>query len=232
MNRLPLFLLIIMPSVFAHAQFYLVSDSDGYANVRSNADVTGKIVDTLNNGRMIYLLEQKTNNNWSRIQYWRKNKECEGYIYHNRLKRIDGYDSIPLEDWDDDVAVHRKDSIKIGLTRQKFNKANYRFSYYKNTPNEIELINGKTFWGTDAEVPVTEYKSIVIIVGNRKITLPKTALANLFTPDIGHEDVFYDRQNDILYIHARNWRNAAASYDVIWRVVKGVYTDRECGVIY
>jgi hypothetical protein len=110
MNRLSLFLLTIMPPAFAHAQFYLVSDSDGYANVRSNADVTGKIIDTLNNGRMIYLLEQKTNSNWGQIQYWRKNKECEGYIYHNRLKGIDAYDSVPVEDWNDDIAVHRKDS--------------------------------------------------------------------------------------------------------------------------
>ena len=221
-----------MPTAFAYSQFYLVSDSDGYTNVRSNADITSKIIDTLNNGRMVFLLEQKTSSNWDRIQFWRENKESEGYVYHNRLKRIDGYDSIPVELWDEDVAVHHKDSIKIRLTRQKFNKANYRFSYYKNTPNEIELINGKIFWGTDGEVPETEYKSIVIIVGSRKITLPKIALANLFTPDIGHEDVYYDRRNDIFYIHARNWRNAAASYDVIWRVVKGVYTDRECGQIY
>ena len=68
--------------------------------------------------------------------------------------------------------------------------------------------------------------SIVIQVGNRAIKLPKTAFDNLFQPTIWKTEVHYDRLSDTFYVRSQN-SDGAGSYDVIWRVVKGVYTDRD-----
>jgi hypothetical protein len=32
----------------------------------------------------------------------------------------------------------QKDAVKVALTQQKFNKQQYRFSYYKDAPTQIE----------------------------------------------------------------------------------------------
>jgi hypothetical protein len=219
-----LLLLAFLPPRLSSAQFYLVSDKDGYANVRSKPDIGSRIIDTLNNGNIVYFLEEKIKNNWLKISYWRKTREYKGYIFHDRLKSLDEYDSIPPQDYDDNSMTYGKDSVKVIITQEKFNAAPHRFSYNKD--KEIELIDGKHYWGTDGFLPTSQYKSIIVIFGSRRISLPKAALDNLFTPDLGHEEVYCDRENDVLYIHAMNWRAAAASYDVIWRVVKGVYADR------
>ena len=74
--------------------------------------------------------------------------------------------------------------------------------------------------------PPAEYKSIVILTGSRKIVLPHTAFDNLFEPDIYNTEVHYDPLHDTFYIRSQNGDGAGA-YDVIWRVVKGMYTDRD-----
>ena len=220
-----LLLLTLFLTHFTFAQFYIVSDKDGFANVRDSASSGSRIIDTLNNSHIVYFLEEKINSNWLKISYWRKTKDYQGYIFHDRLKSIHEYDSIPLVDYDDHTMIYEKDSIKVIVIQEKFNKALHRFSY--NKYNEIELIDGKRYWGTDGVLPTSQYKSIAIILGSRKISLPAAGLDNLYTPDLGHEKVNYDRENDILFIHAMNWRSAAASYDVVWRIVKGIYTDRD-----
>jgi hypothetical protein len=89
----------------------------------------------------------------------------------------------------------------------------------------IEFINGKQYWGTDGELPKSEYKSIIIQIGARKISLPLAALDNLFQPSIYSTIVHIDFPNDIIYIEASN-SDGAGAYDVMWRVEKGVYKDR------
>jgi hypothetical protein len=39
-------------------------------------------------------------------------------------------------------------------------------------------------------------------------------------------EAHYDPLNDILYIRSQN-SDGAGAYDVVWRVVKGIYTDRD-----
>jgi len=217
----PLFLLIfLLHTHLAFAQFYIVVDKDGYVNVRNAGDSKSRIVDTLNNGHLVYFIEEK--GNWRKIDYNRNGKDRDGFIYKGRLKSIEDYDSIPLEHYDDTTAICSSDSVKIVVTKQTFDESRYRFTY---ADHQIVKINGKQYWGTDGEQPRAEYKSIIILTGSRKIILPHKALENLFDPSIYNTEVYFDRPNDIFYIHSQNG-DEAGLYEVVWRVVKGIYTDR------
>jgi hypothetical protein len=219
----PLFILILLlPTHFAFGQFFIVADKDGYVNVRSTADSKSRVVDTLNNGHFIYFFEEQKGN-WRKVEYSRNGKDRAGYIYNDRLISIGEYDSIPLQHYDANTATCSRNSIKIIVTKQKFDKTKYRFTY---ADHQIIKINGKQYWGTDGEQPRTEYKSIVILNGSRKIVLPHTAFDNLFEPTIYNTEAHYDPLNDIFYIRSQN-SDGAGAYDVVWRVVKGMYTDRD-----
>jgi hypothetical protein len=113
------------------------------------------------------------------------------------------------------------------VSEKKFDKTKYRFSYYKDKDahDYIQFINGKQYWGTDGETPTRAYKSILIVCSQKKVSLPPSALENLFEPNILDTEVHYDRQNDILYIQSFN-SDGAGAYDVIWKIEKGVYKER------
>ena len=180
-----------------------------------------KVVDTLHNGHFVYCFETK--GNWISIDYAKKKQELNAYVYHDRVKNVSDYEKIPaLADYD---SVFVKDSIKITISTRPFVRSRYHLTHFKDSPKYIQLIDGKQYWGTDGEMPTTEYKSIHITLGNKELILPKAATENLFEPSIGTAQVNYDRKNDILYIQSSN-SDGAGAYEVIWRVQRGVYTDR------
>jgi len=219
--------LLIFPLLIsvAYGQFAFISDKDGYVNVRKGAANTEHIQDTLRNGHLVYCLEKK--GNWTSIWYYTKKskEELDGYIYNDRLQQINDYDNIPELSNQSNKYILGKDSIKVTVSAKKFDRSKYRLTYYKDANPFIQFINGKQYWGTDGEIPKTEYSSIIIQIGARKITLPPAALENLFQPDTYSTIVHIDFSNDIIYIQASN-SDGAGAYEVLWRVEKGVYKDR------
>lgn len=208
------------------AQYWIVADNDGFVNVRDSAGTSRRITDTLHNGHFIYIVPDEVQTGaWRNVLYHHMAKDSDryGYIFFDRLKAVEDYDSIPLRNYIDNTATCSRDSVKVIVTQQKFDKTKYRISY---GDRYIARINGKPYWGTDGEMPRHEYKSITILIGTRKIILPHAAFDNLFEPTIWNTEVHYDRVSDIIYIRSQN-SDGAGSYDVIWRIVKGVYTDRD-----
>ena len=220
--HLSIVLMVIAGHCFG--QFAIVDDPDGSANVRQKPDIGSKIEDTLHSGHFVYCME--TQGNWINVDFDSKRLGLNGYLYRDRLKLISTFESIPLTQNETDMGtVLAKDSISISLTTQKVAKGKYRYSYFKQNPTQIELVDGKQYFGRDGDAPTKEYRSIIIRLGSRTIELPRIALANLFEPSLFHSKANYDRQNDILYISSEN-SDGAGGYEVVWRVEKGVYTDR------
>jgi hypothetical protein len=222
MKPLYTFLLIFLSNL-TFGQFAIISDKDGYSNIRSSAETENTITDKLENGHLIYCFENK--GNWINIDYTKNNKELNGKVYKDRVKLISDYKTIPQQSETANSVVYAKDSVKIIVTQQKFDKNKYRFCYYKDAEDQIELINGKRYWGTDGEEPSSAYKSILIYIGKKKINLPPTALENLFEPSLYNTQINYDSENNILYIQSMN-SDGAGSYEVIWKIEKGIYKIR------
>ncbi|WP_315814982.1 hypothetical protein [Paraflavitalea speifideaquila] len=68
------------------------------------------------------------------------------------------------------------------MTQAKFDKRKYRFTYFKENPDQIQFINGKQYWGHDGGMPSTIYKSIVIRIGTKNLSLPAKAFDDLLNP--------------------------------------------------
>jgi hypothetical protein len=215
--------LLLLLSFSAFAQFAVIQDKDGYSNVRDSAHIEARLTDTLHNGHFVYCFEKK--GNWVNIDYTKKQADRRGYVYFDRLRVVTEFESIPPVSGAANSITFSKDSLTIMLTRHLFKKSNNKFTYYKEAEGQIELINGKPIWGTDGGMPGTQYKSIVVSIGQRKIHLPATAINNLFEPRLTDTQVNYDSTNDILYIQSSN-SDGAGFYQVIWKIEKGIYKER------
>jgi len=195
-----------------NAQFAIIDDKDGYCNVRVNPEKGDNIIDKLENGCIVLCGE--VNGNWVSVFYLKDNDEPAGYVYNNRLKMITTtYEALPILSKSDGAYMFGKDSIKVKITKQKFDQG------------KTKLANDKIYWGNDGGIPGFAYRSITITRGNKIIDLPKTAFEDLFEPGFHNTKVNYDGANDILYIQAMNG-DGAGGYGVMWRIVKGKYKDR------
>ena len=223
LRKLSFTFLLSMSSAIASAQFHFVNDKDGYTNIRIAGGTGEKIVDTLRNGHLVYGMERK--GNWVNIDYSRKNKDLNGWIYADRIELVTDLPMFDKKSESQNQVVLQMASIRIIVSQQKFNRANYKLSYYKESPGNIEFINGKQYWGTDGEQPKMEYGPIQILFGKKKVTLPKLAVDNLFQPTLASLLANYDKENDILYIQSSN-SDGAGYYEVIWKIERGVYKDR------
>jgi hypothetical protein len=221
--RFILFSILAFATTSAFAQFALVTDKDGYVNIRSSAQLANNIQDTLQNGRLVYLHERE--GSFYYTDYYKKNENRNGFVYHDRIKKVTDYEKIPLVSGPANTEIFSSGTIKIIFTRQRFDRSRHKLSFYKEAPDQVEKINGKPYWGTDGGVPTMEYRSIQVQIGQQTVTLPASATDNLFEPGSGNTKVFYDRTKNIIYLQSAN-SDGAGYYEVIWRVEKGLYKDR------
>ena len=213
----------VLVSNFVSGQFAIIRDKDGFCNIRSSSEKGNNVIDKLENGHFVYCFETKAN--WTNIDYTKNNKQLNGQVYNDRLKLISDYQEIPLLTVEKNKIIIGKDSIKIIVTEQNFDRSKYKLTFYKEYKDQLEYINNKKYWGTDGEIPTREYKSMEIHLGAKKILLPKVAIDNLFEPNLEDTQVNYDKANDILYIQSMN-SDGAGNYEVIWKIEKGVYKER------
>lgn len=214
---------LLLSYSYSFAQFAIVSDKDGAVNVRLEANANSKITSSLQNGHLIYCLEHK--GNWTNIDYTSKGKDLNGYVYKDRYQLIDNFPAIPLIAKNKTSVMLKKDSIEIMISQSKFENNKHHFTYNKDAPGQIELIDNKKYWGTDGEIPAIQFEKIIISIGTKKIILPKQALAGLYEPSIYSAAVFYDQQTNTLYITTMN-SDGAGAYEVVWKIENGIYKDR------
>lgn len=215
--------LLQLISLMSFSQFALVKDKDGFSNVRSEAKASGKIIDTVKNGRLVFCYEKF--GNWVMVDYLKGKEYIDGYIYSDRLKMIDEYKELKAKEETAHRSTYRYGDIVVSISTEPFKKTTEKFQYYKDNTEQIEFINGKPYYGRDGGYPTSRYKNITITIKGKSLTLPFAAIENLFEPNLALTKAFYDEQNDILYIHSSNG-DGAGNYEVIWRIEKGKYRDR------
>ena len=206
--------------------FAVINDKDGYVNVRKEKSVHSKVLKKLDNNTLIFVFvyDKAHDGNWIYV-------DNEGYIYNDRVKWIEELPKV-AKGVEKKNAIHfsGKD-ISVTLTSQKFDKSKHSFKYNKEYPDAIEKIDGKTFFGTDGNMPKEAYKSIEVKIRGKHVSIPQSAYSDLYQPNL-YTDlnfVYYDKDSDILYIVANNGDGAGA-YMVCWQIEKGVYKGRKVGI--
>ena len=204
-------------------QFAIVNDKDSFLNVREDGLQNSKVIDKLQNRHLIYCFEDK--GNWTNIDYTKKGKELNGYVYNDRLKLISKFPPLIKIKETETSITFKIDSIEITITQSRFEKKKHKYKYVKDYPTLIELIDNKKYWGMDGGMPTSQYEKIIIKNGTKIFTLPIMALEGLYQPNIYGAETNYDKANNTIYIQTMN-SDGAGSYLVIWKVENGVYKDR------
>ena len=212
---------------FVRAQeeaFAVINDKDGYVNVREGKSAQSKVLKRLNNKTIVFVYnyDKATDGNWIYT-------DEEGYIYNDRVKWIHKFPIIAKGIAKGNTIVFEGKEIQVVLTSGKFDKSKHSFKYFKDSSTGIEVIDDPALlYGNDGKMPTTEYRSIVINIHGKQVSLPKDAYSDLYEPTFltDHNSVYYDKESDILYIVANN-NYADRPYKVCWQIEKGVYKGRK-----
>ena len=212
---------------FVRAQeeaFAVINDKDGYVNVREGKSAQSKVLKKLNNKTIVFVYnyDKATDGNWIYT-------DEEGYIYNDRVKWIHKFPIIAKGIAKGNTIVFEGKEIQVVLTSGKFDKSKHSFEYFKDSSTGIEVIDDPALlYGNDGKMPTTEYRSIVINIHGKQVSLPKDAYSDLYEPTFltDHNSVYYDKESDILYIVANN-NYADRPYKVCWQIERGVYKGRK-----
>ena len=226
MKKLFLTFLFFCQFTFVHAQeeaFGVIYDKDGYVNVREGKSAQSEVLKKLNNKTIVFVYnyDKATDGNWIYT-------DEEGYIYNDRVKWIHKFPIIAKGIAKGNTIVFEGKEIQVVLTSGKFDKSKHSFEYFKDSSTGIEVIDDALLYGTDGKMPTTEYRSIVINIHGKQVSLPKDAYSDLYQPTFltDHNSVYYDKESDILYIVANN-NYADRPYKVCWQIERGVYKGRK-----
>ena len=212
---------------FVRAQeeaFAVINDKDGYVNVREGKSAQSEVLKKLNNKTIVFVYnyDKATDGNWIYT-------DEEGYIYNDRVKWIHKFPIIAKGIAKGNTIVFEGKEIQVVLTSGKFDKSKHSFKYFKDSSTGIEVIDDPALlYGNDGKMPTTEYRSIVINIHGKQVSLPKDAYSDLYEPTFltDHNSVYYDKESDILYIVANN-NYADRPYKVCWQIERGVYKGRK-----
>ena len=226
------FVLCLFISINAFAQgpfgdYAVVKDKDGYVNIRAKENVKSKIVGTLPNNTLIYnFLNNEDIPNPSNWVY-----EKNGYIHKSRLKKINEFPSIGKgKEQGNSITIAGK-GISVTISTQKFDKTKHKITKKKHKYYEELIIDGKSAQGTDTSfIPENHYKSIIVTINGKNVSIPKSAYDDLYEVAMYTDNnaVYYDKEEDTIYIIAHNGSGAYA-YEVCWQIVKGEYKTRIIG---
>ena len=227
MKKLFLVFLFFCQFAFVRAQeeaFAVINDKDGYVNVREGKSAQSKVLKRLNNKTIVFVYnyDKATDGNWIYT-------DEEGYIYNDRVKWIHKFPIIAKGIAKGNTIVFEGKEIQVVLTSGKFDKSKHSFKYFKDSSTGIEVIDDPALlYGNDGKMPTTEYRSIVINIHGKQVSLPKDAYSDLYEPTFltDHNSVYYDKESDILYIVANN-NYADRPYKVCWQIEKGSYKGRK-----
>ncbi len=205
-------------------EFGVIYDKDGFVNVRSSKNLNeNNIVDKLENGFVITHFGAEEN--WIYIDYKKNNKDCNGYVYFDRIKSILKFKTISKKENNKNQIVFSNKKIEVKILNKIFDKSKHSYEYHKNNPNQLYKIDNKEIFGTDGNLPRREYESIEIKIDDKIIYLPKEAIENLYEPNSEFTLVNFDEKSETLYIQSLNG-DGAGGYAVLWIIEKGNFKKR------
>ena len=234
MKHLLILFFLLTTNAFAQGPFgdyAVVKDKDGYVNIRAKENVKSKIVGTLPNNTLVYTLFDTTDDETGEEIFLNWLYVDKGYVHKSRLKIINEFPSIgkgKKKETENSITIAEK-GISVTLTRQLFDKTKHKITKKKHKDYEELIIDGKSAQGADF-IPEDHYKSIIVTINGKNVSIPKSAYDDLYEVAMYTDNnaVYYDKEEDTIYIIAHNGSGAYA-YEVCWQIVKGEYKTRIIG---
>lgn len=214
------FLLVFIFS-YAHAQFALVEDKDGYTNIRGKAAISAPVVGRVASGTMVYILEGEKD--WSNVE---GNEGVSGYIHNSRLRKIQSYQKVPVLKETGDSIVFKNDSLQVVIRQASFVPRSGQLTYTTTDGvRYLSAINSRPFWGTDGGVPTRRYKHLTCYWRGAQVSAPDSVMNDVFEPNLELTHIWYDPHHQRWFIEATN-SDGAGGYEIAWMFDQGAYKTR------
>lgn len=204
-NLLIIFFLFLFYNSFG--QFAIIQDKRGYANIRNSPNMSNTIIDTLNNGRIVFCkgkgdieLPLDTHND--------EDVERDGYIHRSKVKFVTKYKKIPSSKLSKDGLIFKKWGMEVMVL--------------KTSSGRKDVNNNTEMWGVSGKYPTNKYEQVTVVLNGVHIELP---IDSLFEPNLKNTKVSYDKKNNTLYISTVNG-SGKNSYAVLWVVANGRFKQR------
>lgn len=218
-----LFFTLLLFSSTIKAQFAIVDDPDGFVYVRSGAGKNFPVIDTLKNRDLIYQYEDESS--WMNIDYQLSADKAKtfksGFVHSSRLKLVESFTEIPRTQINDSLIQFKWDTCQLIIKEKYFNPRKHRFSYFKleGQDSVISKIDGLDPWGTDGDMPKTQYGKCQLSLGKKLLDLP---VKTLYNPNLHLTNLYIDRTSNTLYLSAFN-SDGAGGYVVLWELRNGTF---------
>jgi hypothetical protein len=211
-----------------NAQTAFIKDPDGFCNVRQSASSQSKVVDTLSNGKIVYVLEESAEGNWISIDYKKGRETQSAFVHKSRIIFLNSLPKFKTVAQNDSVLRLQLDTLQITITTRRFNLKTRQIKYEKTRGayKWVKYIDGKHPWGIDGNVPQTEYQSVQFKSGGKTLVFPRTTFQDLLEPNLDETTAYIDKAKGKIYIEALN-SDAAGAYVVIWTIKDWQIVDRE-----
>lgn len=170
------------------ANYALIQDPDGYVNVRDQASLKAKIRGKLNNGTVVYCLNNIEKETFCDATYANL-KTDEGYIHKSRLNVFKDFQQWKYEKTLAHSAIYalKQNRITISVRPAQFNHQDFKMVKTKDNIPLYSLYKNKPFFGTDGELPnqtsMWQLSEIKIQWNGHTIVIPQSNLEQYFFPN-------------------------------------------------
>ncbi len=109
------------------------------------------------------------------------------------------------------------DSISVRITKQAFAPKAHKLGYKKHDGDEMQIlktIDGKSFYGTDGEVPTWEISEINIVQNGQSFSFPQEEIKYYYQPNFNLTDVYLTKDGRIILWMINS--DGAGGYYVVW----------------
>jgi hypothetical protein len=199
-------------------QLAIVKDSDGFTNIRVGPSKDSAVADTLVAGRLVYCFDQEEGGQgWYPVDYNKDGEMHTGYIHISRIVFLERMELFTERTKDESEIELRYDSISIIMKAGQANIKGRKLAHDSTAGvHFIATIDGRHIYGTDGEIPLREYKSIVLKNGSRTFPFSKKLFDNFFEPNLdGYTSASIDKSTGLIYLVAYN-SDGAGGYIVVW----------------
>lgn len=209
-----LFLFIVIHSYSVQAQFGLVMDNDGFANIREEKSATSKILQKIKSGTVLSIDQEENKSNWFIVEY---EPESNGYIFHDRIKKVEDYLNInPVTLTENSVNFETSD-LKVIIKTKKFNKNKHVII---KEGEYVYSIDDEEILGTDGLLPQNEFESFKISFQNNLIEIPNNYYKRLYNLEVKNFRLTFNKDLNQYYLFG-TFSEGAATYDAIWVIENG-----------
>jgi hypothetical protein len=198
----------------------VVEDKDGTTNVRAAASLDAKVSGKVTSGAVVSVFPGK--GDWTEIDAG-GDQYGDQFIHSSRLKKLDGWKQVSAAKSDgDEKGIVSHSGAEVTVTSAKFAEKDHKVS--KNKEGAL-LVDGHHPWGTDGSVP-TRSLSLTVTLNEKSVTIPPTATADLFEPDMSQLFLLTPGDPAKQMVVAMWNSDGAGGYLVAWSFVNGRYAGR------